>query len=28
MTPPPVIVRPERLARQKRFLQRAATLLA
>ncbi|AWH54383.1 poly-beta-1,6-N-acetyl-D-glucosamine biosynthesis protein PgaD [Stenotrophomonas sp. ESTM1D_MKCIP4_1] len=28
MTPPPVIVRPERLARQQRFLQRAATLLA
>ena len=28
MTPPPVIVRPERLGRQKRFLQRAATLLA
>ncbi|WP_313420749.1 poly-beta-1,6-N-acetyl-D-glucosamine biosynthesis protein PgaD [Stenotrophomonas sp.] len=28
MTPPPVIVRPERLARQQRALQRAATLLA
>ncbi|KAF1017636.1 MAG: hypothetical protein GAK31_00904 [Stenotrophomonas maltophilia] len=28
MTPPPVIVRPERLARPQRFLQRMATLLA
>jgi len=28
MTPPPVILRPERLGRQQRLLQRATTLLA